>query len=187
MLLQIGELTTYPGAPAPPMGARDCTGASAMERYYQCADGWIATACRTSADAVALLTVLGLTDVDPVAALSAPRDGDLATRTAAAFASWTVKEARAALGATGVPIAPVLSIVDTLTDAYLRDNDFYEEYVDPAFGIGTAVQFFGHFSRSPTGFPRPAPALGEHSAEVLAEFGLSAERIGELLARRCVT
>ena len=39
VLLQIGELTSYPGAPEPAMGARDCIGVSALERYYECSDG----------------------------------------------------------------------------------------------------------------------------------------------------
>ena len=79
VLLQIGELTSYPGAPAPAMGARDCVGASALERYYECADGWIAVACATAPRAAALLDALGLRAGDAEGTLAEPREGVLAS------------------------------------------------------------------------------------------------------------
>ena len=36
VLLQSGEVTTHPTAPAPPTGGRDCTGTSVFEQYYEC-------------------------------------------------------------------------------------------------------------------------------------------------------
>lgn len=182
VLLQAGELTTHPDAPAPAVGARDCPGVGATERFYECTDGWIAVACRHADHAAALLAALGVTDVDPATGLSADRDGDLATRLVQAIAPSTVAQVLARLEDAGVPAAPVLTVVDTLTDPYLQANDFYEPYVDRAYGTGVAVRFFGDFERSRTGHARPAPALGEHTTEVLLELGLAPERIADLFA-----
>jgi crotonobetainyl-CoA:carnitine CoA-transferase CaiB-like acyl-CoA transferase len=43
-----------------------------------------------------------------------------------------------------------------------------------------------HFSGRNTPATTAAPRLGEHTAQVLAEFGFSDYEIGELVARRCV-
>jgi crotonobetainyl-CoA:carnitine CoA-transferase CaiB-like acyl-CoA transferase len=177
VLLQIGELTTYPGAPAPPMGARDCTGASAMERYYQCADGWIATACATPVRCAALLEALGLDAVDAQVALAEGPDGVLASRIAGALEGLSVERALTCLNDAGAAAVPVLTVDDTYTDPFLQANDFYDTYQDPAFGPATGVAGFARFERTRTAFRRAAPMLGEHSAEVLRDFGIPRERI----------
>jgi crotonobetainyl-CoA:carnitine CoA-transferase CaiB-like acyl-CoA transferase len=180
VLLQIGELTTYPGAPAPPMGARDCIGASALERYYECADGWIAVACATPQHCVALTDALELQEVDAPAALAEARDGVLASRIAEALRPQSVERALTRLHEAGAPAVPVLTMDETYADAFLQENDFYESYLDPAFGPAKGVGAIARFARTTTAFRRAAPMLGEHSAEVLREFGLTQERIDAL-------
>jgi hypothetical protein len=44
------------------------------------------------------------------------------------------------------------------------------------------VRTYADFSRPPAGFPHPTPDLGEHSTILLAELGLSPDRIASLLA-----
>jgi crotonobetainyl-CoA:carnitine CoA-transferase CaiB-like acyl-CoA transferase len=167
VLLQIGELTSYPGSPPPPMGARDCVGTSALERYYECADGWIAIACTTPETSAALTEELAVTasEVEIAAALSAlPRD-----------------DALARLERAGAPAVPVLSIDETYTDAFLEANAFYESWDDPEFGPAQGVASPARFDRTPTGYGRPAPMLGQHSTEVLRDLGIAQERIEALL------
>jgi crotonobetainyl-CoA:carnitine CoA-transferase CaiB-like acyl-CoA transferase len=43
------------------------------------------------------------------------------------------------------------------------------------------------FSNTPTEYRLPAPALGEHSAEVLTEFGMAVDEIEALVAAGVVT
>jgi crotonobetainyl-CoA:carnitine CoA-transferase CaiB-like acyl-CoA transferase len=167
VLLQIGELTSYPGSPPPPMGARDCVGTSALERYYECADGWIAIACTTPTSAAALMQELGVP-------ASAPEIAD-------ALRPLPLDDALTRLEQAGVPAVPVLTIDDTYTDAFLAENGFYESWDDPEFGAAHGVASPARFSRTPTGYGRPAPMAGQHTTEVLHGFGVTQERIEALL------
>jgi crotonobetainyl-CoA:carnitine CoA-transferase CaiB-like acyl-CoA transferase len=167
VLLQIGELTSYPGSPPAPMGARDCVGTSALERYYECADGWIAIACTTPASAEALMKELGVSaSVQEIAAVLRP---------------LSRHEALTRLEQAGAPAVPVLTIDDTYTDDFLEANGFYESWVDPEFGPAQGVASSARFSRTPASYGRPAPMLGQHTTEVLRDFGVSEERIDALL------
>jgi crotonobetainyl-CoA:carnitine CoA-transferase CaiB-like acyl-CoA transferase len=169
VLLQIGELTSYPGSPPPPMGARDCLGTSALERYYECADGWIAIACTTPPTAAALVEALGLPaspDEEVIADALRPLPRD---------------EALARLEQAGAPAVPVLTIDDTYTEEFLAENGFYESFDDPEFGPALGVASSARFARTPTGYGRPAPMLGQHSVEVLRDYGISEARIDALL------
>jgi crotonobetainyl-CoA:carnitine CoA-transferase CaiB-like acyl-CoA transferase len=177
VLLQMGELTAYPGAPVPPTGARDCIGASAFERYYECADGWIAVACSSGPERAALLGALGIESGGPGAARDEPVDGALATRIAAAFHPLELDDALARLAAAGAPAIPVLTVDETFLDPYLRDNGFSESYVDPGSGPAQGVAGSARFSRTDPAFRSPAPMLGQHSVEVLRELGIPDDRI----------
>jgi crotonobetainyl-CoA:carnitine CoA-transferase CaiB-like acyl-CoA transferase len=181
VLLQIGELTSYPGAPAPAMGARDCIGASALERYYECADGWIAVACATAPRAAALLDALGLRDEGAEGALAEPRDGALAILIADALEPLSVDDALMRLGEAGAPAAPVLTVEQTYTDAWLEDHKYYDSHVDPVFGPARGIAGFARFGRTQTKFRRAAPTVGQDSVDVLRDFGVSQARIDSLL------
>ena len=60
------------------------------------------------------------------------------------------------------------------------------EYRHPQVGSYRAFRYPIRFAGSPLAQPRSAPALGEHTNEVLAQAGLSACRIAELKATRAV-
>ena len=181
VLLQIGELTSHAGAAPPPTGARDCLGVRALERYYECTDGWIAIACMTTAHCTALFAALDLPEQDPDVALAAAPDGALASTIADSLRESARDETLAKLGAAGAPAVPVLTIDDTYIDAFLDENDFYESYVDPAFGTARGVAMYARFGRTNSGFERAAPAVGQHTDEVLHDFGLPAARIDALV------
>ena len=81
----------------------------------------------------------------------------------------------------GAPAVPVLTIDETYTDAFLADNGYYESFDDPEFGPAQGVASSARFSRTPTEYGRPAPMLGQHTAEVLHDLGISDARIDALL------
>ena len=81
-----------------------------------------------------------------------------------------------------VPAIPFNSLDDLLEDPHLRETGLFEtmEYTDEGTvrHMRPANLFTGGQRRSPT----PAPALGENSAEILRDAGLTEDQISRLLA-----
>ncbi len=182
VLLQSGELTLYAGRPAAAKGGRDCPGISALRRLYRCADGWLALASTTAAQASALRAELDLASADDADALAAPRDSALSREITAALAALPRDATVARLRGRGVPCIPALEHAEIYTSPLHRPGDAFVAFEQPGFGSVTAARTFAHFEHSPTGLERRAPRLGEHSAEILAEHGFTPERIARLRA-----
>jgi len=179
LLFQLSEMVTYEGRPPNDLGGVDCLGVRALHRYYACADGWIGVVCETDAEAAALAGALDV-DLGP-APLLAPRDGEIAERLAEALAGRPRGATLDALLAARVAAAPVLRPAETLSDAWLHENHFQEPWVHPRLGPMITVKGYAEFSRTPSGFNRPTPDLGEHTAEVLAEWGVAPDRIAAMM------
>ena len=90
-----------------------------------------------------------------------------------------VGDALAALLRAGVRATPAHEGDEVLNDPYLWANDFFDTAKATPYGPVTDRPY-GHFSRSHTGYTRPEPGLGEHSFEVLADWGIDPERIAAL-------
>jgi crotonobetainyl-CoA:carnitine CoA-transferase CaiB-like acyl-CoA transferase len=179
-MFQSGELTTWAGAPAAPKGCRDCLGIAALDRFYPCADGWIAIACAGDDEAKALAGALGHPDwAERFDMLSEPRDGALAGELAAALAAMTGGEALTALVNAGVRACPVREGEEILGDPWLWANDFFDQPLQTPYGP-VVNRPYARFSRSDSGYKRPDPGLGEHTFEVLADYGVAPERIAQL-------
>ena len=89
------------------------------------------------------------------------------------FPARTTAEWLAALAEAEIPAGPVNSLDDLRQDAHLEAIDFYREIEHPSEGrleiLDTPYRLDG--DRLP--LTRPAPRLGEHTAEVLREAGVS--------------
>lgn len=72
----------------------------------------------------------------------------------------------------GVPAGPVNSFADILSDPALRESGFLREYDVPVAGESWTTAFPVREADTP---PRvePAPQLGQHTAEVAAEWGVA--------------
>ena len=79
-----------------------------------------------------------------------------------------------------VPSAPVLSREDLFTDPQIVANELIVESTHPHAGAMRQARPPVRFEDTPAAIRRPAPMLGEHTDEVMAELGISAEEIGEL-------
>jgi crotonobetainyl-CoA:carnitine CoA-transferase CaiB-like acyl-CoA transferase len=99
---------------------------------------------------------------------------EMATRTSAEWTDLLVLH--------NIPCTPVLSVTDLLTDKHLEAVEFFATVDHPTEGRlrmpRLPVTFNDHGSEN----ARPAPQLGEHGAEVLAELGYQAEEIAALMA-----
>ncbi len=174
----------YEGRPPNDLGGVDCLGVRALHRYYACADGWIGLVAETDAEAQALGQALGV-DIGP-APLLAPREGELALRIEATLIDRPRGQVLEALLAAGVAAAPVLRSAESLEDPWLADNGFYEPWVHPRLGPMMTVRGYADFARTPGGLHRPTPEPGEHSAEVLRDYGIAEGRIADLFAAGAV-
>lgn len=186
LTFQQAEVVAYAGRPTPDQGGRDCEGVRALTRFYPCADGWLAIACETEAEAANLGLALGLDLGDPAEALGAARDGRLAREIAAVLAHRSRDAAVADLIAAGVPAAPCLRAAEALQDDFLWQNGMFERWRHPRLGELVSVRGFADFARTPAGFVHPTPDIGQHSAALLAEFGIDPDRIARLFANGAV-
>jgi crotonobetainyl-CoA:carnitine CoA-transferase CaiB-like acyl-CoA transferase len=86
----------------------------------------------------------------------------------------------------GVPATPVNTVAQVMEDPQTAARAMIERVVHPRLGeipvVGTPVKF----SRMKAGVRRPAPQQGEHTDQVLAEFGYSASDIAALRAKKVV-
>ncbi len=99
------------------------------------------------------------------------------------FAEHDADEWGARLTEHDVPFALVpQSAMEVAEDPQLEANDVVIEYEHPKWGRLKAVNSPIALSDVPKRAPAPAPELGEHSREVLAELGYGADRIEELIA-----
>ena len=76
----------------------------------------------------------------------------------------------------------MLTLDETYADAFLDENNYYDSYVDPAFGPARGVAPFARFGRAHTRLQSAAPMLGQHNADVLRDYGIAQERIDALFA-----
>lgn len=81
----------------------------------------------------------------------------------------------AALDAENVPNGPVLSRSQMRTHPQVQANGIVVETPHPIAGMLRQAKHPANFSKTPVSIRRPAPALGEHTDEILAEFGIKPE------------
>ena len=88
----------------------------------------------------------------------------------------------ARLQTAGVPASPVLSIGEMLEDPQVLARDMVVEVEHSRLGTTRALGSPVKFSATPTRIERGAPLLGEHTREILAEFGYADAEIAALIA-----
>jgi crotonobetainyl-CoA:carnitine CoA-transferase CaiB-like acyl-CoA transferase len=191
MAAQAGEFIRYQGRPPDPPGGPNLLGLSALYRIYQCSDGWLFLAVRTADHAAALMQATGGALVPGAhrgvdSLLRAPLQGDVASALEAFFAGQQRQEAVQSLTEKGVPCAPCLRIADLFDDEHLKANDLWWDMEHPINGpvrqTGRIVKWQGHSMR----LERPAPVLGQHSRELLLEFGVEPSRVEGLIEKGVV-
>jgi alpha-methylacyl-CoA racemase len=77
-------------------------------------------------------------------------------------------------------IEPVLELDEALSSELVRQREMVISYEQPELGEVKQLGFPIKLSRTPAGVHRPAPALGEHTVEVLQEAGYSADQVQAL-------
>ena len=91
-----------------------------------------------------------------------------------------------ALEAADVPYSVVATYDDVVADQQMAETDVFVEVDDPELGLVRSVNTPFHLEAHPKVTPQPAPRLGEHTREILADLGMSVTEIEALEARGVV-
>ena len=87
------------------------------------------------------------------------------------FAQRTRDEWVALLDAGGIPCGPILNMAETFAHPQIQAREMSVEVEHPRAGRTRVLGFPPKLSETPVGVRTPAPFLGEHTDEVLREFG----------------
>jgi crotonobetainyl-CoA:carnitine CoA-transferase CaiB-like acyl-CoA transferase len=78
--------------------------------------------------------------------------------------------------------APVLSVGEVMEDQHIKERRAFIERNHPTAGPTTLLAPWIHLSKTPTSIRHDAPAIGQHTDQVLGEVGLTAAELAELRA-----
>jgi crotonobetainyl-CoA:carnitine CoA-transferase CaiB-like acyl-CoA transferase len=87
------------------------------------------------------------------------------------------------LNVAGVPCGRVMTLTDVFADPQVHDQEMALDVEHPGYGRVRMTGFPVKLSETPAKIHRPAPGLGEHTEDVLAELGYDAETIAALKGR----
>jgi len=145
-------------------------------------------ACEDDAQWQALRTTIGLPDEPAWRSLPGRKADE--DRLDALVAAWTAdRRAAEVVDALQPRVAcgPVASVPDLHDDDQLAHRGYWVPLEHPVYGTVPYSGMQAVLSRTPGGYTRPAPCLGEHSFEVLTDLlGLDPDEVAQLLADEVV-
>jgi crotonobetainyl-CoA:carnitine CoA-transferase CaiB-like acyl-CoA transferase len=164
---------------------------SAPYQAFRAADGWLTIGGANQGNWERLARVLEAPELlqDPRFANNAERMKHLDALTEVMDAKLRTRKTKdliAALEAVGVPCGPINSIADMAADPQTAAREMVVELEHPRAGRTRALGLPIKLSATPGSVTRPAPTFGQHTREVLGEFGFSAAEIDALYAANAV-
>ncbi|MFZ4806142.1 MAG: CaiB/BaiF CoA transferase family protein [Hyphomicrobiaceae bacterium] len=164
---------------------------SAPYQAFETSDGWINLGASNQKIWQQFVAVLGAPQLaeDPRFRTNADRMGHLPDLVAALtpyFKTRTTAEWLAILEQAGVPAGPVLSVTEMHAHPQTIARNMVPEVTHPVAGTVKTIGLPVKFSATPGAVTRPGPLFGQHTREVLAEAGLTADEIEALIASGAV-
>jgi crotonobetainyl-CoA:carnitine CoA-transferase CaiB-like acyl-CoA transferase len=160
--------------------------ATAPRNVYGTADGkWVALSASTQATYERLMTTIGAADV-----MRQPRFATNADRIAncdaldAIIGGWigarSLDENLSVFEAEGITVGPVYDIADLVDHPLITGRGIFVEVPDTEAGSLPIHNLPVRLDRTPGAIRRPAPALGEHNAEILGALGVDTGELARL-------
>lgn len=151
---------------------------AAPRNVYKCRDGkYVALSGSTPQVARRIFEVIGRADMnaDPRFATNSDRVKNRPLVDAAIgawFAEHDHDEALRIMRDAGATVGPIYNIADAATDEHFADREIIVDVEDAEFGALPMHNIVPRLSETPGVWRRPAPGLGEHTAEILTEVGI---------------
>jgi crotonobetainyl-CoA:carnitine CoA-transferase CaiB-like acyl-CoA transferase len=162
------------------------------QKLWPTKDGFVIAAPVSDADVAGICRGVGVDgyDAPEVATIMARRANadafsELLRRVLAAVGELTTAEAIAGMEAEKAPCGAVLSPAELSDDPHVRALGMLEDSLHPMAGRMRQPRPAARFERTPSSTGAPAPGLGQHTDEILAELGL-ADRSAALRASGAV-
>ena len=158
---------------------------------FQTKDGWLNVGAANQANWERLLQALDAAELgrDPRFAENAGRINnlpELVEELAVYFRRRTTAEWLERLDASGVPAGPVQSIAQMHDDPQTQAREMVVEVQHSRLGPVKTVGLPVKFSDTPGSIRCGAPVLGEHTREILRQYGYNEAEIDELIANKAV-
>jgi crotonobetainyl-CoA:carnitine CoA-transferase CaiB-like acyl-CoA transferase len=165
------------------MGSANST--SAPYQAFRTKDGWINIGAANQGNYERLVQVLDAPEIadDPRFASNPDRMRNrdaLVELITEHLLRDTTENWVARLDAVGLPVGAVLDISQAVEHPQILERDMIVETRHPVTGAARSIALPIHFSETPKQVTRPAPLLGEHTREILTEYGFGEAQIGDL-------
>ena len=158
---------------------------------FQTSDGWITLGAANQKNWLGLLDVLEAPEIadDPRFRENADRMANLANLETVLndiFLRHSTDDWLSRLEAAGVPAGPVLTVNQMHEDPHALARDMIVEVEHSRLGPVKTIGLPVKFSKTPGRVATGAPVYGEHTREVLAEYGYDKAAVEELIAAGAV-
>ena len=157
-------------------------------RPYRTSDGHLCVLVYNDKQWRSFLTAVGREHLlnDPRFATQAARArhiSEIYSYLAELFVTRTTDDWIALLEKADIPVSRMNTIEDVVNDPHLNASGFFTEEQHPSEGRVRGMRTPTQWSAASPPPQRPAPRMGEHSAEVLREAGYSEAEITDLVAK----
>jgi alpha-methylacyl-CoA racemase len=162
----------------PRRGGLELAGGIICYRPYEAKDGWVTCGALEQKFWAAWCKGVGREDLIPHQ--GDPPGSEAHAEVVELFRSRTVDEWRAFNDEHDCCVEPILDLDQALDSEQAKAREMVVELEQPELGPVRQLGFPVKLSRTPPDIHQHAPALGEHTGELLAEVGYSAEEIAAM-------